>query len=66
MLLGTADPAPGAVNETQTASPQLWSDPVRTDTPAHTVEEWDIINLTADGEEELQGRVGLQSFKLPT
>jgi hypothetical protein len=49
VLLGTADPQQ-PVGDTQTAAPQLWSDPVTADTDTDTVEEWDIINLTVDGE----------------
>lgn len=30
---------------------QLWMDAIRTATPTDTTEEWDIINLTVDGEE---------------
>jgi hypothetical protein len=47
VLLGTASEPAGV---TGTASPQLWSAPVRTTTPTDTIEEWEIINLTADGE----------------
>jgi hypothetical protein len=29
----------------------MWADQVTTTTPVNTLEEWDIINLTPDGEE---------------
>jgi hypothetical protein len=48
VLLGNAS-QPDAFG-VQTVTSQLWSDTVRTITPPNTVEEWDIINLTPDGE----------------
>lgn len=43
VLLATAD-------ADDTAEPQHWEDGPRTAAPTDTVEEWDVINLSGDGE----------------
>jgi hypothetical protein len=48
VLLGTVEP-PVLPGGSGTASVQLWSDRIRTDTITNTIEEWDIVNLTPDG-----------------
>lgn len=50
ILLGTVVPPPVGETGTGTADPQRWMDTVCTGTALQTTEEWDIINLTIDGE----------------
>lgn len=45
VLLGTAT---NNVNGPNTATPQLWMDPVTADSASSTAHVWDIINLSAD------------------
>jgi hypothetical protein len=49
VLLGTVEP-PVTPGNSGTATVQLWMEQPRTATVTNTIEEWDIVNLTPDGE----------------